>query len=283
MPTLDGFTANTADALLLGPGALYKDLFLPTQRKLGATRGGSTFNPGVTTRNIEVDSLYEMQKGLTLVENIKPMIQTNLLELTYQNLLLTIPGAKEGVLPGDSFDFVQEETLAAGDGATTVFPLANVDASEACIFYWDATNGYVQQGGFTVLNVGDTGHSGGATAEIVFDVAPVAGADIRVSYRFLKGDTTGYRSIVSGAIDNDSYFKNIALMTTVNNQFNADGTAKRAIFIINNAIAETTQDLGFQNKNEAVQQVTFYASRDICAEEKLYEILYPETVSTALC
>lgn len=96
MRIYSGFTANTPSNLLLGPGAVYVDYGEVTERLLGATDGGNSFNLGVTYRDIEVDKPFGIVKGLRLTDDIQPTITTNLKEVSLENLQAIFPGMKAG-------------------------------------------------------------------------------------------------------------------------------------------------------------------------------------------
>lgn len=272
-------TSKTADNMIIGAGNIFLNLGLPNERLLGATRGGSTFNPGVSTRDIEVDSLFTMNKGLRALDDMQPKISTTLLEMTFENFLLAIPGARE-LTPGDTYESIKRESLGAGDGTKVLFPLAHDKVSQASIFAFDAATGkYTRVTGYSILNIGDTGHSGGAVAEAVFTTPPTAvdAPELLIGYRRLRGDLDGYRAIVGGEIGPDSYFENVSLVATINNQKDP------SIFQLFNAIPETTQDLSFVNKGEAVLPITWSGTYDSCGDGELWNILHPKIVSTSVC
>lgn len=113
----NGFTANSAKRLVLGPGAVYLNYGDGTERLLGATRGGTEFDPGITYRKIAVDLPRENVKGLSLVDDVKPMIKAKLLEMSAANLLVLIPGLRSAVGSG----------ITAGFNVLTLTEVADTD------------------------------------------------------------------------------------------------------------------------------------------------------------
>ncbi|GAG95650.1 unnamed protein product, partial [marine sediment metagenome] len=85
---------------------------------LGATRGGNEFNLNRVTRNIEIDGLKGAVKGLKRITEVNPQITANLIELTVENLVLAIAGAKATVTPTTD---VLAEYLGVGTAAVDDF------------------------------------------------------------------------------------------------------------------------------------------------------------------
>lgn len=94
-----GFNADTFKRLVVGPGAVYLDYDLVTERLLGATRGGNVFEPGVTLRDVEVDGVKGKIKGGRIIDRVEPVLRCNLIEFSVENLLASIPGlVQDGVI-----------------------------------------------------------------------------------------------------------------------------------------------------------------------------------------
>lgn len=87
-----GFHADTYKRLVVGPGAVYLDYNLITERLLGATRGGNVFEPGVTLRDVEVDGVKGRIRGGRIIDRVEPVLRCNMLEFSVANLLAAIPG-----------------------------------------------------------------------------------------------------------------------------------------------------------------------------------------------
>ncbi len=60
---------------------------------LGATRGGSVFNPGRTLRQMPVDGVLGPVRGLVRRQASAPTLQTNIVEASVHNLQLALAGA----------------------------------------------------------------------------------------------------------------------------------------------------------------------------------------------
>jgi hypothetical protein len=93
MNEISGFTVDTPKRLILGPGAVYVNYGeAVTERMIGATRGGSTFDPGITYRQIEGDFPQGNLKGLRRVDGVAPVLTVNVLEWTRENIMMAFPG-----------------------------------------------------------------------------------------------------------------------------------------------------------------------------------------------
>lgn len=121
-----GVTENTSKNILLGAGAIYKNLSYNKETKkwntaealIGATSGGNkvVITPGIT--DVEVDGALVKVKGLTLKQGETARLETNLIELTPELI----------------------KTLVIGEDGTTDMADYNVIVSKASIEdgdYWD--------------------------------------------------------------------------------------------------------------------------------------------------
>jgi len=88
-----GLNADTPDRIFVDAGAVYLNYGLPSERLLGATRGGNEFNLNREIRDIEVDGVRGSVKGLRRRTVCRPQITCNLIELSLDNLLKAIAGA----------------------------------------------------------------------------------------------------------------------------------------------------------------------------------------------
>lgn len=98
MTVKTGISADTPDRIIIDAGAVYLNYGLGSQRLLGATRGGNEFNLNRTSKNIEIDGLKGAVKGLKRIIEVNPQITANLLELSVDNLIAAIGGAKQSDL-----------------------------------------------------------------------------------------------------------------------------------------------------------------------------------------
>lgn len=93
MTIKSGITKDTPDRIFVDAGAVYLNYGLPSERLLGATRGGNEFNLNREIKDIEVDGVRGSVKGLRRVTVCRPQITCNLIELSLDNLLKAIAGA----------------------------------------------------------------------------------------------------------------------------------------------------------------------------------------------
>lgn len=100
-----GLNANTSDRMILDAGEAYFNIdisaleatdiatALAAGTSLGATRGGSTFNPGRSLRDIPADGKLGLVKGLIRRQSVMPVLNVNFIEITPENLTKAIAGA----------------------------------------------------------------------------------------------------------------------------------------------------------------------------------------------
>jgi len=88
-----GLNVDTPDRIFVDAGEVYLNYGLPSERLLGATRGGNEFNLNKEIRDIEVDGVRGSVKGLRRRTVCRPQITCNLIELSLDNLLKAIAGA----------------------------------------------------------------------------------------------------------------------------------------------------------------------------------------------
>ena len=98
MTVKTGISADTPDRIIIDAGAVYLNYGLGSQRLLGATRGGNEFNLNRASKNIDIDGLKGAVKGLKRIIEVNPQITANLLELSVDNLIAAIGGAKQSDL-----------------------------------------------------------------------------------------------------------------------------------------------------------------------------------------
>ena len=98
-----GYTASTPKHYLINAGAIYKNLtWNPTGGKdgtgqwegelLGATAGGNKVTVEVNYRVIEIDGVFTPAVGQKLLESQSMKIETNVKELTAENIRMAING-----------------------------------------------------------------------------------------------------------------------------------------------------------------------------------------------
>lgn len=98
-----GYTASTPKHYLINAGAIYKNLaWNPTGGKdskgqwegdlLGATAGGNKVTVEVNYRVVEIDGVFTSTVGQKILESQTAKIETNVKELTAENIRLSING-----------------------------------------------------------------------------------------------------------------------------------------------------------------------------------------------
>lgn len=87
---MTGFNQDTSKHLLLDAGAFYLNYNSENEKILGATQGGGEFSAVATLRQIEVDGVKGSAKGLKVVERWDVTMNSNLLEVTAENLKLAL-------------------------------------------------------------------------------------------------------------------------------------------------------------------------------------------------
>lgn len=106
LKSLSGYTAKTAENLVLDAGAFFKnfdvkidtyDTAVTDGKLLGATRGGGNFNATPKVRQIEVDGVKGKAKGLTVIDSWDVNMTANMLEVTIESLKLSLASATSAV------------------------------------------------------------------------------------------------------------------------------------------------------------------------------------------
>jgi hypothetical protein len=241
---LYGWTPQAGNRLLLGPGVLYEKYGLPGERQLGATRGGTQFNPGVAWRTIEADVPYGNIAGMRVLDDNSPTISTGLLEWSEENLLIAMPGLRSAA--GAVTESVQAAYVGTGNGAVTAFNVGatNIVASTLRV-YTDAGAGnptLVPATSYTLTP---------ATGAIVFTVAPASGAVLTASYSRTTGGAATHNDLTQDDLMASDYLTNVALCASIT------GKVQPVIIILHKALGEMTGDVSLTNKGEAVMPVRF--------------------------
>lgn len=180
-----GINANTKDRFVLDAGEVFLNLDLTalvngsasdpiadaiaSATSLGATRGGNSFTPGRTLREIQADGKLGPVKGFKRRQAVEPTLTTNLIEMTVENLKTAIAGATATVdglfnridggeiLDASYIDNVAIVTTFTGETQPIVLGVKNALVLEAPEF---ATNDEDE----VVMAVTFAGHFSGATA-----------------------------------------------------------------------------------------------------------------------
>jgi len=94
-----GFTATTAENLLLDAGAFFKNFEVGTDtfdsavaagKLLGATQGGGTFSAVPTIRKIEIDGVKGAAKGLQVIDEWVVTLMANIKEVTQESIMAAL-------------------------------------------------------------------------------------------------------------------------------------------------------------------------------------------------
>jgi len=99
--------------------------------KLGGTRGGNTFAPGRTMREMPVDGAIGPVKGFVRRQASRPVLTVNLLEITPANLESAIAGANTATA-GD-FQKVTGGEIADADYITNVALITTIKGTDTPI------------------------------------------------------------------------------------------------------------------------------------------------------
>lgn len=97
-----GYTSKTKENILINAGVLFKNFIVGTDtfekaiaagKLLGDTNGGSTFKAVANFFDIETDGAPSNTKGLTHIDFWDVTLDTNLAEMTQENLVLALGAA----------------------------------------------------------------------------------------------------------------------------------------------------------------------------------------------
>ena len=134
-----GFTATTAEKLLLDAGAFFKNFTVGTDtfdsavtagKLLGATQGGGTFSAVPTMRRLEIDGVKGAAKGLQVIDEWVVTLMANIKEIS-EDAIVTALGAgvasdgSTGYRVIEANNYVQETDYI--DNITWVGKLSSTD------------------------------------------------------------------------------------------------------------------------------------------------------------
>lgn len=143
-----GFTPSTPDNLMIDAGAVYKNYGLANEALIGATSGGNTFTIKSVTRDVKVDGLHGVAKGLTRIVNTDVTLLCNFLELTTDILKMALMGVvdtttnpgydtvtgKTEILLTDYIDNITIVGKLSGTSAPVVIIIKNALSSDGIKF-----------------------------------------------------------------------------------------------------------------------------------------------------
>src|SRR5690625_1276888 len=113
--TYSGYTAKTAENLLLDAGAFFVNYDLETDtfddavtegKLLGATRGGGTFTATPEIRSIEVDGVKGKAKGLQAIDSWTVTMLANVLEVTRDGLAQALTASEIDTTTNEDYDII---------------------------------------------------------------------------------------------------------------------------------------------------------------------------------
>lgn len=103
MANYSGINPLTPRRLVLDAGAIYRDYGLPTQRLMGATRGGATFTVEREDRQPEIDGIRGRVKGLSRVITHNARLEVTFVEMSLE-LFLEVSRGTSAVGSGATVD-----------------------------------------------------------------------------------------------------------------------------------------------------------------------------------
>lgn len=102
MKKTTGITRETVKRFMIDAGAVYLNYGEKDERRLGATRGGNSFNVEQEVKIIEIDGAKGPTKGARRVTEVTAQIIANLIEMTAENFRNAIAGADMEPYPDES-------------------------------------------------------------------------------------------------------------------------------------------------------------------------------------
>ena len=103
------YSPTTGDNLLIDSGRLYRDYGLATECAISATSTGNEFDIITKFRDVKVDGLKSVQKGLRLIESVEVNLKVNLLEFTTQTLTMALMGTVDSITD-PNYDIIKGKT-----------------------------------------------------------------------------------------------------------------------------------------------------------------------------
>lgn len=141
-----GVNANTTRNLMIGPGAIFRGFVDPQNfgTLLGATSGGNTINMETEWHVPEIDGTLGPLKGGRWLTAANATLESNLIEITKENLMLKFPSFKqssydsaytkihhEGQIAPTSYDTIAVVGEITGKDLPVIFVLENAAVTDA--------------------------------------------------------------------------------------------------------------------------------------------------------
>lgn len=131
MREITGVTATTVNHLIRDAGKVYFNVTLADLRSavdisavktaiatgtvMGATRGGNTFNPNRTFRQMGADGLLGRTKGLQRLESSDPTLTVNPIEVTPDNIIKALAGSSGADTSGGALQEITGSDVSDSD------------------------------------------------------------------------------------------------------------------------------------------------------------------------
>lgn len=135
-----GYTASTADNLLLDAGAFFidydveEDTFASAAAEgklLGATRGGGSFSAVPTIRPIEVDGAKGRVKGLQVIDEWEIKMNANVLEVTKEGLAKALTASETDISTDEAYDVITAKNyIELSDYADNITYVGKISGSD---------------------------------------------------------------------------------------------------------------------------------------------------------
>ena len=215
---MTGITAAAVNKYLRGPGMAYKDFVSMASRGtlLGETKGGSTFDWGLTFHDTEPDGAMGLIEGHHSISRCEPTLDINFLEHTTTNWLGFLPGANSD----DKTPTAQVEYLGTGSAVQSGVVLTgagDTDFDTLEIWYGGVT-------GVTQIATITTDYTVNTTTGEVTTIASTSGGNIadsdEVTARYVYDSTSSgdaFTVIKPGQIATADHWTNVALVCELTN------------------------------------------------------------------
>jgi len=278
-----GLTPETPERLLVESGAVWLNYGTPQETKLGATRGGNVFEPGITVREIEVDGAPGPVKGLRRVERIAPVLRTNLVEFGHENLKRALPGMYSELVDEDAQAATYDIDLTGSDAdtfklkdsklGTSTWEL-NGESTAAEIkqaldaLYGPGVVASVELRNAVATELVITFEMSAGQPGLKVDSDDDDGASIVGDEEFNAGEA--YHKLTQGEVTLDHYVENVALVGTVT------GRGTPVVIILYNVLGSGELSLNFTPRDEVVSEVVFQGHYDVNQLDLVpFEIRWP--------
>lgn len=116
-----GITTATPTNLILSEGAVYADYGEVSERLLGATKPGGSFNANRSFVSPDVSGTRSKVAGMLFRDRVEPQLKVTILEMTLENLMLAFAGSNSTPAGGRTMRYA--EYVGVGNGILVAFNL----------------------------------------------------------------------------------------------------------------------------------------------------------------